>query len=372
MPGVLYLIHCAVQLYAMDGPIKVVISDSYTMVRATIASSAATRYGSTTKRRITKDTLGGLIQILDFEIVATHLGSRPERATIFINDFKSIGSEGSGAFGCPRPLESLSEVVELLDQLKELRARESQGSQPRSRLGSVTEGSPINSPLAADSPEATQVMFATQVPSRYSERSLRADSGVQQEGVTKSIGSKPEDAINDNHDTAARHTEDRPSVKAKAKTSGKRNVNNPDALLSLLAPKRTATHPDSKSVTETQRDVAQSPKSGEKSPDPGPNIRNLSITKANNQTITWPTATNTPMNIHADGQELENALSRTPAAQPSNELDISSRHTPRDSPLAHVGYSSQEIHNSSHSGGAVGCNTISETGKVSKVRRNLF
>lgn len=142
-------------------------------MRATVAALAARRYTAATKRRVTEDTLGQLIQIVDFEIVATHLGPRARRATILINDFKTVGDK-CGAFGSPRFLESLQDMKDLQQQLITLRAREVIGSQLPVTDAMSEMGSPPHSQLDSgswgdESSEASQPIFATQVSHHRSE-----------------------------------------------------------------------------------------------------------------------------------------------------------------------------------------------------------
>ena len=335
------------------------------MVRATIASSATTKHASTKKKQITKDTLGGLIQILDFEIVATHLGARSERATILINDFKIIGSEGSGAFGCPRPLESLPEVVELLDRLKISRTRGTQGSQPRSRLGSQMEGSPANSPLDGISHEASQSIFATQIPSGFSERPLGAGGGVQQTVNKDSTRRKSEDTTDEIYATDAQTKTGRLSAKLKEKTNGKRNVNSAEALLGLLASKQPVNRPASKQIITKKPNVAQSHKSEEEPLPTLPEVKNKSPSEAAVDEVGPGTTNNDSKDIHKLGVELENSTARDPAAQPLSKPNFSPGHQRRDSPPSHIEYASEEHHGPSHSGEEVDREVVTQVRKVS-------
>ena len=148
------------------------VSDSITRLQVRFATSAAHKYRAETRKRLTQDSLGGILQITEFEILATHLGPRPSRLTILIKDFQNLGSVGSGGFGFPRRLNDLPEIIKLLDRLQMLR---SQGcSKARQNLitgedaedrdlqfGSQSEinySSPDNR-----SPPASQDVFATQV-----------------------------------------------------------------------------------------------------------------------------------------------------------------------------------------------------------------
>jgi len=364
-----------VQFYTFDGPIKVVISDSYTYMRATIASSAASKYEVATKKRVTKDTLGGLIQILDFEIVATHLGARSERATILIYDFESVGSEGSGAFGCPRPLESLPEIVELLDQLKAMRARETQEAQPRSRLGSLTEGLPANSQFQVegsgfDSPETSQLMFATQVPSRFSKRSLLANEGAQWEDITKSGNIKPKDTRKDNAAPDVPQKKGYLSVDAKAKAGIKRNVNTTEALLGLIAPKQTVTRVVSDQLTTKMLEIVKTPKSANKSRDISHKVKTSSTLEAANSGTGFGTPTNSSGDVQKKGQELAIGTNQFPASQLMREIK-SPGVTAREPLPVLNSHSGGKNDNSNSPRQPVDYKTIGQTRKVPEMFLNL-
>lgn len=159
-------------------PIDIWISDSSTRLRATIAASAAQKFFLETKKRITQDTLGGLIQILDFEIVATHLGPRESRLTLLIKDFKSLGSEGSGSFGSPRPIELNNNIQQFLQHLAEFRAQEPKDRWQQVRPPSSERDLPVYSqkefePSSDDGPMASPQAFATQVPHGQPRDTLR-------------------------------------------------------------------------------------------------------------------------------------------------------------------------------------------------------
>ena len=106
-----------------------------------------------------------LIQLHDFEIVATHLGPRDKRLTLYVKDFKSLDTGESGNVGvAPQAIESREGTKELLNKLADLRKH---GMHVHS-AGSAVE-SPMKSQLSTQTSEATndqdsQAGFATQVP----------------------------------------------------------------------------------------------------------------------------------------------------------------------------------------------------------------
>ena len=162
------------QLETFEDPIEAWVSDSITRLKVVFATSAVDRYRRETRKRLTQHSLGGLIQIKDFEILAIHVGPRPLRVTFLIQDFQSIGSDGSGGFGVPRPLDNLPEVTKLLDRLQELRSKApSKGSRDFSTgKGADDHDSPPGtqsekkySSRGDRSRSASQEFFATQLPS---------------------------------------------------------------------------------------------------------------------------------------------------------------------------------------------------------------
>lgn len=194
------------QLVTFEEPIQAWVSDSITRLLVTFAASAVRGCRYETRKRMTQDPLGGLIQIKDFEIVATHLGPRPYRVTILIKDFQSLGSVGSGGFGMPGQLTDLLEVRELLDRLNILRLEEpSKSHQEVSRAeGAGDQDSPSdtqsrimrsNSGSSGRSRSASQENFATQVPrSRLAESSntkALKSNGISRHGNSNDLPTSP-------------------------------------------------------------------------------------------------------------------------------------------------------------------------------------
>ncbi|KAL6716606.1 hypothetical protein ACLMJK_006173 [Lecanora helva] len=137
-------------------PLQVCVSDSVNRINATISEDAVQRYTNKTKRRLTDGTVGGLIQLLDFEIVATSNGPRPWRIVLFILNFKSLGANGSGAYGFPQGIESLEPLSRLIEKLKNCRE---QGM--RSKASRLSASASMLS-----SQQETQPDFATQLPTQ--------------------------------------------------------------------------------------------------------------------------------------------------------------------------------------------------------------
>lgn len=150
-------------------PIQAVLSDKTTRIGARISSSATREYEEKEKRAFTKGTAGGLIQITEFEIVATHLGPRSDRLTLLVNGFKLIGSNGSAVSSVPRPIESPDKgCFALLDRLIGMRAHEkacsSQGHSTRESSATTSSSHAHSKSVAINSNGVpnSQAVFATQ------------------------------------------------------------------------------------------------------------------------------------------------------------------------------------------------------------------
>ena len=181
-------------------PIRATISDKFTRINAMIAVSASREYQHTQRKPLTEGKVGGLIQIQDFEIVATHLGPRTDRLTLLVKEFKSLGSDGSTGFGVPRPIESIDgEKYGLLEKLRKLRTQEkvtsTQGPSAResSAAASSMQSQFRTKPLSNSVPQESQAGFATQVPNVRDLQKSRpldqATNGSSNEGSKKSTKS---------------------------------------------------------------------------------------------------------------------------------------------------------------------------------------
>ena len=151
-----------------EDPVQATFSDSELRINAIISKGVAQQYAEKHKERISKAP-GGLFQLSNFEIVATHLGGRSRRITLFVMGLKPLGSNGSGLFGeqVPRPIEDRKEVALLLQKFKECRE---DGAENRARSGqqSPSSKSVLSSQDDVYSPShingESQPVFATQVP----------------------------------------------------------------------------------------------------------------------------------------------------------------------------------------------------------------
>ena len=146
-------------------PIQVTLSDSVIRVNASISNQASQRYVKEIKRPLTQGTLGMLIQLHDFEIVATHLGPRDKRLTLYVKEFKSLDTGESGNFGvAPQAIESREGTKELLNKLADLRKHGMHIQSAESAVESPMESQPSTQISEATNDQDSQAGFATQVP----------------------------------------------------------------------------------------------------------------------------------------------------------------------------------------------------------------
>ena len=152
------------QFLTFEEPIQVTLSDSVVRVNASITNQASQQYAKKNRKKLTEGTVGGLIQLEEFEIVATHLGPRDKRLTLYVKHFKSLGANKSGTFGvAPQAIESRDETKDLLNKLAHLR---------RQKLDTHFKQSAKTSPIASQSSsqdielengQESQTGFATQI-----------------------------------------------------------------------------------------------------------------------------------------------------------------------------------------------------------------
>ena len=165
-------------------PLWAVFSDSVNRINARISKEAALQYHDDTQKRFTNGTVGGLIQLLDFEIHAIPYGERPKRIILHINKFKPLGSNGSGLYGLPQAIEDRREIFVIVEKLKEFREQEN-NVRARSRPNTPHKKSLLTSQPTLD--HGSQAVFATQIPlSRVS-----AGGSRKPELQRKGAGSSP-------------------------------------------------------------------------------------------------------------------------------------------------------------------------------------
>lgn len=188
----------------MTSPIHVWISDSQVYVKVTISAPAAEHFKRTYRRPITQGTLGGIFQLTNFEVVAQHHGPKKTKITMLIHELIHVGSDGSCAFGRPRPIECLEDIQELLDQFHAFRAQDAISREASSDLALHKRCLPLSSRTSSISScdtggDLSQAAFATQVPHLGPKKRARAAAGAKSDVEIVGV-----DQVNDKVDLGAR------------------------------------------------------------------------------------------------------------------------------------------------------------------------
>lgn len=188
----------------MTSPIHVWISDSEAYVKVTISAPAAEHFKRTHRKQITKGTLGGIFQLTNFEIVAQHHGPKKTKITMLIHELNHIGSDGSCAFGRPRPIECLEDIQDFLDEFHAFRAQDAISREaindlalPKPFIPLSSRTSSISSPDTGE--DLSQAAFATQVPHLGLKKHARAAADAKSD-----VGLIDADPIKDKVDLRAR------------------------------------------------------------------------------------------------------------------------------------------------------------------------
>ena len=171
--------------------------------------------------------------------MATHLGPRPERVTIDVNDFKSLGSNGSGNFGFATPysVESRLEIKQLLLDLYNLRNRNSQGDHLSPDPSIRSQLSTASSVEESDS--VSQAVFATQTPfAAPAARRLHSRVAGKQSGLGFAAGTDDRDTATysngalSKNDPSNNSLADSEQVRpGKPTVNGKKNISHASAAL---------------------------------------------------------------------------------------------------------------------------------------------
>lgn len=170
----------------MTSPIHVWISDSQAYLKVTISAPAAEHFKRTHRKQITQGTLGGIFQLTNFEIVAQHHGPKKTKITMLIHELSHIGSDGSCAFGRPRPIECLEDIQELLDEFHAFRAQDAISREASNDLALPKRFIPLSSRTSSISSldtgeDLSQAAFATQVPHLGLKKRARAAADAKSE-----------------------------------------------------------------------------------------------------------------------------------------------------------------------------------------------
>ena len=152
------------QFLTFEEPIQVTLSDSVIRVNASITNQASQQYAKKNRKKLTEGTVGGLIQLEEFEIVATHLGPRDKRLTLYVKNFKTLGANGSGSFGvAPQAIESRDETKDLLNKLADLRRQKSDTHFKQSAKTSSIASQSSSHDIELENGQQSQTGFATQI-----------------------------------------------------------------------------------------------------------------------------------------------------------------------------------------------------------------
>ncbi|KAL9579122.1 MAG: hypothetical protein Q9212_005291 [Teloschistes hypoglaucus] len=167
----------------VEDPLQVLVSDSMTMIKAIIASGAATQHERKTGQPVTQGTIGNIIQLHDAEIVATRLGPKPSWITLLIKRFSVTGSGPSDQIGSPRHFEITPAGSELLGKIAELRGSADRPAPSQSAGSTSNRASPAHpglgdSALTDDHRQDSQ-QFLSQVPAAYRSRDHGARTNVK-------------------------------------------------------------------------------------------------------------------------------------------------------------------------------------------------
>lgn len=215
-----------------EEPIQVTLSDSVIRVNASIANQASQQYVKKNKKKLTEGTVGGLIQLEEFEIVATHLGPRDKRLTLYVKNFKTLGADGSGNFGvAPQAIESRDETKELLTKLAHLRRQKSDTHFKQSAKTSPIASQSSGHDIELENGEESQTGFATQI----------SRSNVPK--ASKLKPRYPSAGVNISSPSAANHDKSSASLMGNGSNLSKR----------MLRPVQMQTAPQASSTSDTQK-----------------------------------------------------------------------------------------------------------------------
>ena len=220
------------QFLTFEEPIQVTLSDSVIRVNASITNQASQQYVKKNKKRLTEGTVGGLIQLEEFEIVATHLGPRDKRLTLYVKSFKPLGANGSAKFGvAPQAIESRDETKDLLTKLAHLRRQKSDMHFKQSATTSPIASQSTSHDIELENGQESQAGFATQI----------SRSNVPM--ASKPKPRYPSANVNISSPSAANNDKSSASLMGKGSNLSKR----------VLPPIQMQTAPRASSISDTQK-----------------------------------------------------------------------------------------------------------------------
>lgn len=164
-----------------------------TDINASITDAAAQNFLTKSRRRVTQETLGGIIHLRSFDIVATFMGpDNSFRITLLIKTFELLGSEASPVFGKPRAIHKRIAIQGLETKLRAI------WTAKLAQLEPVIEDKPASDSIpqseldqfelsSDDSEENSRQALATQAPSRSRKTNSKIHrSSALQDGKTLS------------------------------------------------------------------------------------------------------------------------------------------------------------------------------------------
>ena len=249
-----------------EDPIQVTLSDGVIRVNASITNQASHRYAKKNRKKVTDGTVGGLIQLQDFEIVATHLGPRDKRLTLYVKDFKELGSNGSGTFGVtPQAIESREETKKLLSKLAELRRHGLDAHSEQSVAASPIRSQPSTHVSDVENDQDSQIGFATQLPRSMAPIVSKSNPLASITSINLSSTSATESANTSILSTNAKHGNPLASLSTPLQVSAvpqRTSVDDGKTLLHLLKKRKRAPpaseRPLKPTLEETSRPVSAS------------------------------------------------------------------------------------------------------------------
>ena len=244
------------QFTTHQDPVQVILSDSKSFIRATIALKAVQCFEEQWHHRITKGTTGGLIQLLDFEVVATHLGDPRLQLTLLINELGYLGCSQSATYGHPQSIETREGIQDFLSELRKFRRQEEvavplSGNRMESSQADQGEDMSSSDEHEGERDDRSKQIYMTQLPThKPSKRTHRgldsAACGSQRLAHAQKAEDHPDVTSSCQRDKAQKGAKgakrwDTPAVSKQAlpAASGQRNIkgnitNRPIELLGLL------------------------------------------------------------------------------------------------------------------------------------------
>lgn len=215
------------------------VSDSKTDINASVTNAAAQHFLTKSGRRVTQGTLGGIIHLQKFDIMATYMGlDKSCRITLSIKAFDFVGSEPSLVFS--KPCTTIQNIITIRTVERKLRAIWAANF---AQLEPVTEDKPASESipqseldqfeLSSDgSEDNSQQALATQAPSRSRKTNSKVHplSALQDgKGVKEGQLTEKEDARSALSGSSRRHSSVKPS-----RPTGNQVIKQSEALLQLL------------------------------------------------------------------------------------------------------------------------------------------